>query len=66
MKRLKTKVSFTIIEDIEKQEKRYYNKYIVEAKYNNKNLKLYIYTKKDIELNYGDKNDQRRMVSAII
>ena len=39
----------------EKQEKRYYNKYIVEAKYNNKNLKLYIYTKKDIELNYGDK-----------
>ncbi len=39
----------------EKQEKRYYNKYIVKAKYNNKNFKLYIYTKKDIELNYGDK-----------
>ena len=39
----------------EKQEKRYYNKYIVEAKYKNKNLKFYISTKKDIELNYGDK-----------
>ena len=39
----------------EKQEKRYYNKYIVEVKYKNKNLKFYISTKKDIELKYGDK-----------
>lgn len=39
----------------EKQEKQYYNKYKVKTKYNNKNLRFYITTKKDIELKYGDK-----------
>lgn len=38
-----------------KQEKQYYNKYKLESKYNNKNLRLYITTKKDMELEYGDK-----------
>lgn len=39
----------------EKQEKQYYNKYKIQVKYNNRNLRFYITTKKDIELKYGDK-----------
>lgn len=39
----------------EKQEKQYYNKYKIKVNYNNQNLRFYITTKKDIELNYGDK-----------
>lgn len=39
----------------EKQEKQYHNKYKIQTKYNDKEMKLYISTKKDIELKYGDK-----------
>lgn len=39
----------------EKQEKQYYNKYKIKVNYNNQNLRFYISTKKDIELEYGDK-----------
>ena len=39
----------------EKQEKQYYDKYKIQVKYNNKKLKFYITTTKDIELKYGDK-----------
>lgn len=38
-----------------KQEKQYYNKYKIKVNYNNQNLRFYITTKKDIELEYGDK-----------
>ncbi len=38
----------------EKKEKEYYNKYKIKVKYNNKNLKFYITTKKEVELQYGD------------
>lgn len=38
-----------------KQEEKYYNKYKIKTKYNQENIKLYITTKKNIELNYGDK-----------
>lgn len=49
------KLNLTGIIISEKQEKNYYNKYMVEAKYDNQNLKFYISTKKYIELKYGDK-----------
>ena len=39
----------------EKQEKQYYNKYKIKVNYNNQNLRFYITTNKDIELQYGDK-----------
>ena len=39
----------------EKQEKQYYNKYKIKVNYNNQKLRFYITTKKDIELEYGDK-----------
>lgn len=39
----------------EKQEKQYYNKYKIKVNYNKQNLRFYITTKKDIELEYGDK-----------
>lgn len=39
----------------EKQEKQYYNKYKIKVNYNNQDLRFYITTKKDIELEYGDK-----------
>ena len=39
----------------EKQEKQYYNKYKIQAKYKDKKLKFYITISKDIELKYGDK-----------
>lgn len=38
-----------------KQEEKNYNKYKIETKYNQENVKLYITTKKNIVLNYGDK-----------
>lgn len=39
----------------EKQEKQYYNKYKIKVNYNKQNLRFYITTKKDIELEYGDR-----------
>lgn len=39
----------------EKQEKQYYDKYKVQTQYNNKKIKLYIATNKNIELEYGDR-----------
>ena len=39
----------------EKQEKQYYNKYKIQAQYNNKKIKLYITTNKNVNLEYGDK-----------
>ena len=39
----------------EKVEKQYYNRYKIKVKYNNQNIKLYINTQKNIQLNYGDK-----------
>lgn len=39
----------------EKQEKQYYDKYKIETKYNNKKIKFYITTSKNIKLEYGDK-----------
>lgn len=39
----------------EKKEKQYYNKYKIKVNYNSQNLRFYITTKKDIELEYGDK-----------
>lgn len=43
----------TIISD--KQLEKYYNKYKIKVKYNNQNINFYITTKKDIELEYGNK-----------
>ena len=48
-------LNFTGIIISEKQEKQYYNKYKIKVNYNNQNLRFYITTKKDIELEYGDK-----------
>ena len=39
----------------EKQEKQYYNKYKIKVNDSSQNLRFYITTKKDIELEYGDK-----------
>ena len=39
----------------EKQEKQYYNKYKIKVNHDNQNLRFYITTNKDIELEYGDK-----------
>lgn len=39
----------------DKIENKYYNKYKIKTKINNKNIKLYITTTKKIELKYGDK-----------
>ncbi len=38
-----------------REEKQYYNKYKVQVRYDNKKLKIYINTNKDVQLNYGDK-----------
>ena len=38
-----------------KQEKQYCNKYKIKVNYNNQDLRFYITTNKDIELEYGDK-----------
>ena len=51
----KENISFIGIIISEKQEKQYYNKYKIRAKYNQKNLKFYITVSKNIELKYGDK-----------
>ena len=48
-------LNFTGIIISEKQEKQYYNKYKIKVNYNNQNLRFYITTNKDIELQYGDK-----------
>lgn len=37
------------------QETQFYNKFKVETKFNNKNIKLYIMVNKNLELEYGDK-----------
>lgn len=50
----KESISFTGIIISEKQEKQYYDKYIIKTKYNERNLKFYIAVSKNIELKYGD------------
>lgn len=51
----KEKISLTGIIISNKEEKDYNNKYKIETYYNNKKIKLYITTSKDIMLEYGDK-----------
>lgn len=49
------KVNLTGVIISEKQEKQYYYKYKIEAKYNNKKIRFYITTSKSEKLGYGDK-----------
>ena len=51
----KENLNFTGVIISEKQEKKYYNKYKIKINYNNQKIKFYITTKKDIQLEYGDK-----------